>query len=63
MSMMCVVDTHKVHHIYTWDTSSRMMTCRFHYLCLVPCRLIGDWRRNVVTPELAKKMLGLKCTN
>jgi hypothetical protein len=35
MSMMCVVDTHKVHHIYTWDTSSRMMTCRFHYLCLV----------------------------
>jgi hypothetical protein len=29
----------------------------------LPCRLIGDWRRNVVTPQLAKKMLGLKCTN
>jgi hypothetical protein len=27
------------------------------------CRLIGDWRRNEVTPEHAKKMLGLKCTN
>jgi hypothetical protein len=29
----------------------------------LPCRLIGDWRPNEVTPELAKKVLGLKCAN
>jgi hypothetical protein len=27
----------------------------------LPCRLIGDWRPNEVTPELAKKVLRLKC--